>query len=280
MPVSKAPSRAGDRQLPPGGTLSLSELVERSGVPASTVHHYRRSGLIPPPQRCAANRFGYDERHLEALRVIRLLRERRGLSLDQIADVLPRLLSAPTEEGWSEVADEVGPGRERIVDAAVEAFQTRSYAEVSVSDIAEAAGVAKGSVYRHFASKEELFTAVIETLLSDTAAQFAAAVKALGGPAGLAGDPEKAAMVFGRLTAGSLPVLLELGARAAKGHEPSEVLARRVLRTLAEAVGQPVSGQPAADPIPAGLEIIEAAFSTMLAWAVGDDWPPDLPEPS
>ena len=102
--------------------------------------------------------------------------------------------------------------------------------------------MAKGTVYRHFASKEDLLTAAIETLLADTESRFEAAVDALGGPSGLTDDPEKTAMVFGHLVAGVLPMLLELGARAAKGHEPSADLARRVLRTLAEAGGRPVHG--------------------------------------
>jgi hypothetical protein len=33
--------------------LTLSELIARSGVPASTIHRYRRKGLIPPPERVA-----------------------------------------------------------------------------------------------------------------------------------------------------------------------------------------------------------------------------------
>jgi hypothetical protein len=84
-------------------------------------------------------------------------------------------------------------------------------------------------------------------------------------------------MVFGHLVAGVLPVLLELGARAAKGHEPSADLARRVLRTLAEAGGRPFTGRdaPPEEAVQAGLSIIESAFATVLAWAVGPDWPPD-----
>jgi AcrR family transcriptional regulator len=228
--------------------MSLSELVARSGVPASTIHHYRRNGLIPPPVREAANRFGYDDRHLDALRRIR-----------------------------AQAAVDSPECRARIVGAAIEAFQTRSYSEVTVSDIAEAAQMAKGTVYRYFASKEELLTAAIETLLADTESRFEAAVAALGGPDGLTGDPEKTAMVFGHLVAGVLPMLLELGARAAKGHEPSADLGRKVLRTLAEAGGRPFTG-PAADQaeaINAGLSVIESAFATVLQWSVGPDWPPD-----
>ncbi len=242
--------RLATRRRRPKPTLSLSELVERTGVPASTIHYYRRAGLIPMPQREAANRFRYDQRHVDALVRIR-----------------------------AEAAGEHPGSRARVVEAAIEAFQTRSYGEVTISDVAEAAEIAKGSVYRYFDSKEDLFTAAIETLLADTATSFASAVEALGGPEGLAGDPEKAALVFGRLVAGVLPMLLELGARAAKGHDPSDDLARRVLRTLAEAGGRPFAGVAADsdEAVRAGLAVIETAFSTVMRWALGPGWPPDDP---
>ena len=75
-----------------------------------------------------------------------------------------------------------------------------------------------------------------------------------------ANDPGKTAVVFGRLIARAMPILLELGARAARGDLPSQILAARVLRTLAEAAGRPLSD----DPVPAGLEVIETAFATVL----------------
>ncbi|MGH9054998.1 MAG: TetR family transcriptional regulator [Acidimicrobiales bacterium] len=246
---------------PPWGTagrgaeprLSLSDLVERSGVPASTIHHYRRTGLIPAPVREAPNRFAYDQRHLDALLRIR-----------------------------AQAGAESPECRARVVAAAIEAFKTRSYSEVTVSDIAEAAQMAKGTIYRYFGSKEDLLTAAIETLLSDTASSFEAALASLGGAEGLTGDPEKSALVFGHLVAGVLPILLELGARAAKGHEPSAELARRVLRTLAETAGRPFTGcdSDAGEAMQVGLRVIESAFSTVLDWAIGTDWPPDYYSPS
>lgn len=231
------------------GTLSLSDLVERTGVPASTIHHYRRTGLIPPPVRQSANRFLYDETHVAALRQV-------------------RAQSAEHSEG-----------RARIVAAAIDAFKTRSYAEVSVSDIADAAGMAKGNVYRYFPSKEALLTAAVESLLDGTTERFQAAVESLGGVGGLPQDPEKTAIVLGYVVADVLPMLLELGARAAKGHEPSADLARRVLRTLAATAGRPFIPDDAdgdgEQAISAGLRVIETAFSTVMHWAVGPDWPPD-----
>jgi AcrR family transcriptional regulator len=242
----------------PSDRLSLSDLVQRSGVPASTIHHYRRNGMIPPPVRVAANRFAYDQTHLRALLDIR-----------------------------SHAASEQPECRARIVGAAIEAFKTRSYSEVTVSDIAEAAGMAKGNVYRYFDSKEDLLTAAVETLLDSTAERFEAAVQGLGGDHGFTSDPQKAALVFGYIVADVLPMLLELGARAAKGHEPSADLGRRVLRTLARTVGAPFAEAAGPDEaIKSGLEVIVAAFATVMGWAVGDDWPPDhlgsdgVPEPA
>ena len=164
--------------------------------------------------------------------------------------------------------------RERIIEVAIDLFSTQPYAEVTISDIAAAAGMAKGSVYRHFTSKEELFEAVINELVADTSSRFAAAVRGLGGSSGLADRPDEAAEVFAGLVARAMPILLELGARAAKGNDASDVLARQVLRTLAEAAGRPLDEH---DPIKAGLGIIERAFATVLTWAVGTDWPPDGP---
>ena len=230
--------------------LSLSDVVARTGVPASTIHHYRRSGLIPPPVRQSANRFLYDERHVDAVQALR-----------------------------AQPAAEQHDCRDRIVAAAIEAFKTRSYAEVSVSDIAESAHMAKGNVYRYFPSKEALLTAAIEALLDDTTERFQAALDSLGGVDDLHADSDKSAMVLGYVVADVLPILLELGARAAKGHEPSADLARRVLRTLAVTAGRPFIADDADDEgeeaIRAGLKVIESAFATVLDWSVGTDWPPD-----
>ena len=57
----------------------MSELVEQVGVPAATVRYYLAEGLLPPPVKVAANRFLYDERHVEIVRLVRLLHDRRGL---------------------------------------------------------------------------------------------------------------------------------------------------------------------------------------------------------
>ena len=50
--------------------------------------------------------------------------------------------------------------RQVILDAALARFQTSSYEAVSMAAVADAAGVAKGTVYLYFKTKEELFLAL------------------------------------------------------------------------------------------------------------------------
>ncbi|MCG0061923.1 TetR/AcrR family transcriptional regulator [Streptomyces tricolor] len=52
--------------------------------------------------------------------------------------------------------------REQLVDAAAECFHERGYNGTGIQDIARTAGVPKGSVYNHFASKEALAAEVMD----------------------------------------------------------------------------------------------------------------------
>jgi AcrR family transcriptional regulator len=56
-----------------------------------------------------------------------------------------------------------------IEDAARKLFATRGFADTTIDDIAARAGVAKGAVYHHFSSKEEIFTRVLESIQAELA---------------------------------------------------------------------------------------------------------------
>jgi AcrR family transcriptional regulator len=58
-----------------------------------------------------------------------------------------------------------------ILAAARKLFGADGFDAVSIDDIASKAGVAKGAVYHHFASKEEIFTRVLEAVQAEIAAQ-------------------------------------------------------------------------------------------------------------
>jgi AcrR family transcriptional regulator len=50
--------------------------------------------------------------------------------------------------------------RDRLVRAALELFTTQGYHASTTPEIASKAGVAEGTIYRHFASKEQLFNEI------------------------------------------------------------------------------------------------------------------------
>ena len=65
---------------------------------------------------------------------------------------------------------------EEISAAALELFVERGYAGTRLEDVAARAGVSKGTVYLYFASKEELFKAVVREGLVSPLAEFRSAV--------------------------------------------------------------------------------------------------------
>ncbi|MGH3254293.1 MAG: TetR/AcrR family transcriptional regulator [Streptosporangiaceae bacterium] len=73
--------------------------------------------------------------------------------------------------------------RDQIVAAAAECFARSGYHVTTMADIAEAAGVSKGTPYLYFPSKEALFIALYEEWDCGLAAGVNAAVSALPEPA-------------------------------------------------------------------------------------------------
>jgi AcrR family transcriptional regulator len=55
--------------------------------------------------------------------------------------------------------------REEIVAAAMRAFTTKGFGRTSMADVIAEAGLSAGAIYGHFAGKEDLFAAVVQTVL-------------------------------------------------------------------------------------------------------------------
>lgn len=69
--------------------MRISELARLADVPAPTIKHYMREGLLPRSQaRTSRNMAYYDPRLAERVRVIKDLQSRRFLPLKLIADLL------------------------------------------------------------------------------------------------------------------------------------------------------------------------------------------------
>src|SRR3954452_9007106 len=57
--------------------------------------------------------------------------------------------------------------RQEIIDAAIKVFARTGFAETSVQDVAEQAGVVPTAVYYHFAGKDELFDVALQSVIAD-----------------------------------------------------------------------------------------------------------------
>jgi len=71
------------------------------------------------------------------------------------------------------------PTRERLLRAARELIEEGGYGAASVAALAECAGVASGTLYRHFASKEELFVEVFRSVCEREVEAMRAAAAAM-----------------------------------------------------------------------------------------------------
>ena len=69
------------------------------------------------------------------------------------------------------------PPAERLLIAAEKLFGERSYRRTSVADICAGAGIATGSFYAHFASKADIFAAVIRRINADLRQAMASALR-------------------------------------------------------------------------------------------------------
>ncbi|GAA2464633.1 TetR/AcrR family transcriptional regulator [Agromyces soli] len=67
-----------------------------------------------------------------------------------------------------------------IVDTATSLFAESGYAAVALEDVAAAAGVTRGAVYHHYASKRGLFTAVVARLQERVASAVVSAADQAG----------------------------------------------------------------------------------------------------
>jgi AcrR family transcriptional regulator len=79
------------------------------------------------------------------------------------------------------------PTRQRLLAAAQELMEEGGYGAVSVVAIAERAGVAAGTLYRHFPSKEELFVEVFRAVCAREERAMRTAAEGIAG-SGSAGE--------------------------------------------------------------------------------------------
>jgi AcrR family transcriptional regulator len=240
-PQANAPqgSRAGRRRHPrqPKSPYTISALAQRTGVPVPTIHYYRRLGLLPEPVVMAANRYLYDDRHVEVLAMIRLLRQERQMSLASIAEILPEFLPEEGEEEvfrssmWDQVLaaylDDVALSEPpaRLVAAARRLFARDGFSGVTIADVCRAAGVATGSFYRHFQTKDAAFVAAVRSVADVLEAELDRLPSRL--------SSRRATAIMTELLEPFVPLLLESALRARRGSRELRGVTADVMRAIA-----------------------------------------------
>ena len=90
-----------------------------------------------------------------------------------------------------------------ILQGAATAFATKGFAGTAMEEVAAASGITKEIVYRHFASKEELYRAVLDATVQTLQAEFARASQRYQSGAGI-----RALLAVGRAHPDALRLLL------------------------------------------------------------------------
>ena len=261
----------GPRSDGGGGFLTITELAARSGVLVPSIHHYRRMGLVPEPAGLEAKRLLFDERHVETLKLIRLLRDRWRLSLPAIRELLPELLSIERDEPFStEIWDQILANHlvrndpssppSRLLAAARDSFARQGYATVNVGQLCEAAGIAKGSFYRYFDSKHDLFLAAALST-----------VDAVGDGLDSLREPmseRKAVAELTTLLKPFVPLYLEVMIRELRGEKDVVGIASGITEGIAGRVSPHLlaKGQAA---LGAGRRVADAALLRLLRLSMG-----------
>jgi TetR/AcrR family fatty acid metabolism transcriptional regulator len=75
-----------------------------------------------------------------------------------------------------------GPKRDAILRAAIDVFADRGYFNAQVADVARVAGVAAGTVYLYFRSKDDLLISIFERGMRDAIAEGRALVADVADP--------------------------------------------------------------------------------------------------
>lgn len=253
------------------GPYTVVELSTLTGVKVSSIHHYRRQGLLPSPSPVRSRRLQFGAQHLEALNLIHLLRTEWRVPLPVIGELLPTLLAShPRDPSTSDAFSATVRARlsitdtsfplEQVLAAARDRFSHSGYAEVSVSQICRDVGIPKASFYRYFHSKDDLFLAAARS----TVDAVRDGLVTLGPPV----TERKAERQLATLLEPFAPLYLEVVIRELRGETGAAGLALGITEAIAALVAGHLlaKGQP---PLEGARRVVGAAWLRLLRPTLG-----------
>ncbi|MDD5747945.1 MAG: TetR family transcriptional regulator [Actinomycetota bacterium] len=170
--------------------LRIGEISKQTGVSTSAINFYIREGLLPPPLKTAPNMAYYDPVYITMINSIKILKREKGLKLSKIRELLAK------DEFW--LFEEISQGdptgksvvlpdgkrqldrRKHVMDVASKVFAEKGYYSTTISDLAQAAGIAKGTFYWHFENKRSIMFAILEDLFHEIDETFSKVIRRAG----------------------------------------------------------------------------------------------------
>lgn len=162
--------------------MKIKELVEKSGLPRSTIQYYLREGLLHPPVKTGKTMAYYDESHLHRLKQIKKLKKDARVPLSFLRERLKEIEAEPPPRQY-DIPRKVITTKEKkkkkaaIIKKAIEVFSQKGYHRTKVLDITDSLNISTGTFYIYYRNKRELFIEVVDDVFRNIIGEAAAAIK-------------------------------------------------------------------------------------------------------
>ncbi|MDO9264008.1 MAG: MerR family transcriptional regulator [Desulfosalsimonadaceae bacterium] len=164
--------------------MRIKELVEKSGVPRTTIHFYLRQGLLHPPRKTGRTMAYYDDSHLQRLREISELKKGSRVPVAFLKEKMELSdTPSPAEPAGYDVTRTVTTTKEKdrkrreIIREAIRVFSRKGYHQTKVADITQSLKISTGTFYIYFKNKRELFVDVVDDIFRNIVGEATEAIK-------------------------------------------------------------------------------------------------------
>lgn len=137
-------------------SCSRPDLVEELAECAVALRDYYRHGGVASRLPIA-----------KLLAGLKLLAQKRDITAEEFYPAVVERLILESESGEDPRSNAKRSTREKILNAALDLFYEKGFHLATVDEIAERAGVGKGTLYRYFANKGALFNEIIASRLGE-----------------------------------------------------------------------------------------------------------------
>lgn len=131
--------------------------------------------------------------------------------------------------------------RELLIQSAVTVFAQKGFHAAKIQDIADVAGVGKGTVYEYFSTKDELFLAVYDSWMDKYESMMLNAANQISDPVHIADALIDTTVEFYEQHAEHASILLEFWAHALRSDNPHFIERIRSMKSTLSRIGQDVT---------------------------------------